>query len=216
MSTKVSTLVQQMAAQKTYDTAWLFGLEIQSMEDTATAINVFSAILAKDVAVFVRRAAAFWLTDEAEHIPSDLLLKMAQDADAEIRFHAAYGLSYAEHPQAVATLRTLLKDVSEDVRQTAVQSIYAAGRLNGFDDAVIVADFETMLAQESSAKVREEIVISLANFLRSKAVVKATALLESAKDDEVEIVREQAIISLSMLRDEVWHHNDELILTEEL
>lgn len=215
MSSDLSTLAQQMAAKKTYDEAWLVGLEIQSSEDHQFAVSVFRKVLEFGTAV-ARRAAAFWLTDEAEHVPAEVLLKMAADDDSEIRFHAAYGLSYARHPQTVDTLRRLLTDPAEEVRQTAVQSIYGANRLNQGEDSQILSAFENMLRDEPSSKVREEIVISLANFLKSTELRRATSLLEYALDDVTSIVREQALISLSVLRDEVWHHDDSLILSEEL
>ena len=217
MNTEVSTLVRQMATQSTYDEAWAMALEVHSLVDQSTATAVFEALFADDNhSQPVRRAAAFWLTDDAEHVSPTLLQKMAHDPDDEVRFHAAYCLSYAKHHHAVETLRELLcNDVAEDVRQTAAQSIYAAAKLNDVDDNVILDDFSQVLTEDSSAKVREEVVISLADFLKSPQLQRATTLLEKTLNDVSAKVREQATISLSVLRDEVWHHNDPVLHPEE-
>lgn len=212
MKSEVSALVRQMRTRQNYDEAWLIGLEIQSLADHKTAISIFESAIREGTEP-VRRAAAFWLTDDAEHVPAELLLEMANDADAEVRFHAAYCLGYADHMAAVSTLRRLLReDRSEDVRQTAAQSIYAASKLNQYPHAPILDDFEIVLSTDSSKKVREEVVISLASFLKSPEMQRAQALLETAMQDVAAIVREQAAISLSVLRDEVWHHDDPVLL----
>jgi HEAT repeat protein len=216
MKSEVSALVRQMRTRQTYDEAWLIGLEIQSLTDHKTAIAIFESAI-RECTEHVRRAAAFWLTDDAEHVPPELLLEMANDADAEVRFHAAYCLGYAAHTAAVSTLRRLLReDRSEDVRQTAAQSIYAASQLNGYPHAPILDDFASALRTDGSRKVREEVAISLANFLKSPEVQRAQVLLETALEDEADIVREQASISLSVLRDEVWHHDDPVLHPGEL
>lgn len=217
MSIDISSLTQQMAAQAIYDEAWLIGLEIQSAEAFPITLIAFRQVLAGGTPE-ARRAAAFWLSDEAEHVPADLLLEMAADADEEIRFHAAYCLSYARHERTLPMLRQLLlEDDAEDVRQTAAQSLYGAAHINDVFDDEVFGYLQTAFNQDTSAKVREEVVISLANFLKSSMLAEAITLLEAAQNDADALVRDQAVISLSVLRDETWHeHEDPIALGEEL
>lgn len=193
------------------------GLEIQSLEAFPTTLSAFRQILTSGTPE-ARRAAAFWLSDEAEQVPLDLLLEMAADTDDEIRFHAAYCLSYVQHEHTLPMLvQLLLADTAEEVRQTAAQSLYPAAYLNNVDDSTVLQHLTTAFQTDQSAKVREEVVISLANFLKSPLLQQAIHLLERGLQDSHAIVREQAAISLSVLRDETWHNNDDpVMLAEEL
>lgn len=198
---ELKKLAIQMANRSDYDEAWMFGLEIQSLGPKA--IQAFRYVL-KHGNSSSRRAAAFWLSDEAEIVPAEIFFKMADDADGEIRFHAAYSLCYIKDEKTVEKLRTMLHtDSSEEVRQTAAQSLYGAAKLND-SLPTILEDYSNSLSQESSAKVREEVVTNLANFLKSPFRHDAIKLLEKALDDSHETVREQAQISLSVLRNEIW------------
>ncbi len=212
------SLIKQMSVQTDYDEAWLMGLEIQSLEASSDTIDAFRQVLIAG-SMPARRAAAFWLADDAEHAPVDLLLQMATDADKEIRFHAAYCLSYSRHDRVVPTLVELaLHDEDDEVRQTAVQSLYDAAYLNLVPDHEILKHLTAVYKQDVCAKVREEVVISLANFLKSSVLLEAIQLLEEALSDLDAAVRDQAAISLSVLRDEIWHIEDDdpVLLMKEL
>ncbi|NDJ85412.1 MAG: HEAT repeat domain-containing protein [Chloroflexi bacterium] len=207
IQSEVQELAERMAKLTSYDEAWMTGLEIQSYGPQG--VHAFHEVL-QNGTLIARRAAAFWLSDEAEIVPPHIFLEMAEDSDSEIRFHAAYCLGYIKDENTVPTLRKLMfQDASEEVRQTAAQSLYAAGKLNGRLDAVL-EDYQKALAQDQSAMVREEAVTSLANFLKSPNVHRAIALLEKALHDSSQLVREQAKISLSVLRNESW--NDETLV----
>lgn len=198
---EVMKLANKMAAKTKYDEAWMLGLELQTFG--ADGIQAFCHVLDKG-ATLARRAAAFWLSDEAEMVPTDVFFKMATDDDSEIRFHAAYCLGYVNDSRTLKTLREMMqKDLSEEVRQTATQSMYAAARLNNRLDGIL-DDFEKVLRLDQSSMVREEVVTSLANFLKSGDVKRAITLLEDALKDNSQAVRDQAAISLSVLRNEVW------------
>jgi HEAT repeat protein len=196
---EIDALAVQMARQNHYENAWTLGLEIQSFGEER--ISAFKSVLEKGT-LAARRATAFWLSDEAEHIPAEMFLQISDDSDDDIRFYAAYGLGYAHHPQAVPKLRKmLLHDSSSEVRQTAAHSLYSAALINGkIED--IIGDFGIALEKETSPIVREEIVTSLSYFLGTTALDKAIGLLEKAARDGVPEVAEQAQISLSVLRNE--------------
>jgi HEAT repeat protein len=196
-----TALACQMAAQASYDDAWMTGLELQSFGRVGAA--AFRYVLDHGTAA-ARRAAAFWLSDDAECAPPEVFLAMAADADSEIRFYAAYGLGYIQHPETVKALQKMMRhDHSPEVRQTAAQSLYPAARLNNCVETII-DDFAFALARDKSPIVREEAATSLANFLKTPVLHKAIELLEKTLKDEDESVRVQARISLSVLRNEVW------------
>ncbi len=198
---EVMKLANKMASKTKYDEAWMLGLELQTFG--ADGIQAFCHVLEQG-ATLARRAAAFWLSDEAEMVPTDIFFKMATDNDSEIRFHAAYCLGYVKDSRTLKTLREMMhKDPSEEVRQTATQSMYAAAKLNNSFDGIL-DDFGKILRQDQSSMVREEVVTSLANFLKSEHVKQAITMLEDALTDNNEDVRDQASISLSVLRNEVW------------
>jgi HEAT repeat protein len=198
---EVMKLANKMASKTKYDEAWMLGLELQTFG--ADGIQAFCHVLEKG-ATLARRAAAFWLSDEAEMVPTDVFFKMATDEDSEIRFHAAYCLGYVKDSRTLKTLREMMhKDASEEVRQTATQSMYAAAKLNNILDGIL-DDFEKVLRLDQSSMVREEVVTSLANFLKSGDVKRAITLLEDALNDSSQAVCAQATISLSVLRNEVW------------
>lgn len=204
LKTEVAEMAQRMAIQDSYDNAWMLGLEIQTYGESGISALHY---VVREGTLVARRAASFWLSDDAENVPSEIFLEMATDKDHEVRFHAAYGLGYAKHPQAVPVLQYMMhKDDSAEVRQTAAQSLYPAARLNGSTDTII-HDFALALANDPEPTVREEIVTSLANFLKSPVKHKAITLLAKAIKDKDDMVRAQAKISLSVLRNEVW--NDE-------
>jgi HEAT repeat protein len=203
MDTKkeITALARRMAKSKTYDEAWMLGLELQAFGRVSTA--AFKYVLENGTQMG-RHAAAFWLSDEAESVPADIFLKMASDTDSEIRFHAAYGLGYVRHADAVSTLQKLLRhDTNPEVRQTAAQSLFAAARLNNAVE-VIIEDFAHCLKHDADSTVREEAATSLANFLKTSVLHKAVELLETALEDKDETVRVQAKISLAVLRNEIW------------
>jgi HEAT repeat protein len=198
---EVMAMSERMARQNTYDSAWMLGLEIQTFGKMG--ISSFTYVLEKGT-IYARRAAAFWLSDEAEQVPSHIFLKMAKDEDGEIRFHAAYGLGYVKHEEAIPVLRDLMhNDPSAEVRQTATQSLFAAARLNGGVENII-DDFAGVLGKDESPTVREEVATSLANYLKSPVKHRAVTLLLKAMKDPDTLVRDQARISLSVLRDQVW------------
>lgn len=198
---EIKALAIQMAARTEYDEAWMLGLEIQVMG--TQAIQAFRQVL-KSGTPPARRAAAFWLSDEAEIVPGDIFFTMADDNDSEIRFHAAYSLCYIKDAKTVEKLRDMLHhDASEEVRQTAAQSLYGAAKLNESLPAIL-DDYAIRLSQDPSPKVREEVVTNLANFLKSSLRATAITLLEQARTDAHQAVRDQAQISLSVLRDEQW------------
>lgn len=204
MDTKaeIMEMARRMASQKTYDGAWMIGLEIQTFGESG--ITGLHHVL-KHGTLQARRAASFWLSDEAEGVPAEIFLEMAKDDDDEVRFHAAYGLGYVKHAQAVSILRDMMhQDTSIEVRQTAVQSLFPSARLNRCVET-IVGDFSNVLMNDRSPIVREEVATSLSNFLKSSVKHKAIALLVKAMKDEDEMVRTQARISLSVLRNEVWN-----------
>jgi HEAT repeat protein len=203
MDTKkeITALARRMAKSKTYDEAWMLGLELQAFGRVSTA--AFKYVLEHGTQMG-RHAAAFWLSDEAEMVPADIFLKMASDTDSEIRFHAAYGLGYVRHADVINTLQKLLRqDASPEVRQTAAQSLFAAARLNNAVE-VVIEDFAHSLKHDADPTVREEAATSLANFLKTPVLLKAVELLEKALEDKDETVRVQAKISLSVLRNEIW------------
>ncbi len=202
-----SDLARQMATLPTYDEAWMIGLEIQTMGPGS--VHELRYVLEHGTTE-ARQAAAFWLSDEAEVVPAELLFKMANDDDSEVRFHAAYCLSYVCDKRTVTTLRQMMRqDVAEDVRQTAAQSLYAAAKIN---DSLgdILTDYETALGSDQSPLVREEVVTNLANFLKTPYMPRAIGLLENALKDTNNAVREQAKISLSVLKNESWNHEQKL------
>jgi HEAT repeat protein len=199
--TEVAEMARRMAIQENYDSAWMLGLEVQTFGEEGIAGLRY---VVKEGTLLSRRAASFWLSDDAENVPSEIFLEMANDADPEVRFHAAYGLGYAKNPQAVPVLRRMMQyDDSPEVRQTATQSLYPAARLNGCADTII-NDFAKALTHDPAPTVREEVATSLANFLKSPVKHKAIALLVKAIKDTDDMVRAQARISLSVLRNEVW------------
>lgn len=199
MDTEISLLANLMAESTTYEDAWLTGLELQSFG--TERIPAFQTVL-QDGTPFARRAAAFWLSDEAETIPAELFLSIANDADNDIRYYAAYGLGYIKHPRAVPQLRAMmLDDKTIETRQTAAHSLYSAALLNNQIDSII-SDYAKALTQEKSAVVREEIVTCLSYFLGTSAQTEAIQLLKDALEDPNLIVVEQARISLSVLRNE--------------
>ncbi len=198
---ELTLLAEHMASRQTYDEAWMTGLELQALG--SQDIQAFCYVLEHGTPE-ARRAAAFWLSDEVEIVPADVFFMMADDSDSEIRFHAAYCLSYVLDQRTVPTLQAMMhKDGCEEVRQTAAQSLYAAAKLNN-RLATILTDYEDLLHQEQSPSVREEAVTCLANFLKSPVIHQAILLLEKALKDTNQLVREQARISLSVLRDEAW------------
>ncbi len=201
-SNEITKFVGQMAGCRTYDEAWMVGLEIQALG--TPAVSAFHTVLEKGTSAS-RRAAAFWLSDEAEMVPADIFFAMAEDSDGEIRFHAAYCLGYVQDGRTVRTLRRMMhRDRSEEVRQTAAQSLFAAAKINDCITAIL-DDYAASLAADQSPKVREEVVTNLANFLRSPVIHRAISVLENALNDTHDAVREQAQISLSVLRNEVWN-----------
>jgi HEAT repeat protein len=198
---ELKNLAKDMASRNDYDEAWMVGLEIQTLGPKA--IQAFRYVL-KHGTLPARRAAAFWLSDEAEIVPAEVFFLMAKDPDSEIRFHAAYSLCYVKDERTVATLRAMMReDGSEEVRQTAAQSLFGAAKINDCLPGIL-DDYSNSLSDEKSPKVREEVVTSLANFLKSPVKQQAIALLEKATHDSHETVRDQAHISLSVLRNEVW------------
>lgn len=200
MDTKfdVIDLADLMAQQGTYEDAWTIGLEIQSFGNH----EAFHYVLQNGSPV-ARRAAAFWLADEAEKVPAEIFLSISDDKDDDIRFHAAYGLGYVEHPRAVPTLsEMLLSDQAAEVRQTAAHSIYPAAKLNNAIDHNIIQIFETVLAKEANYAVREEIVTSLSYFFGTAVQDEAAKLLEQMTRDADGNVAAQAQISLLVLKNE--------------
>lgn len=198
---ELTLLAEHMSSRRTYDEAWMTGLELQALG--SQDVQAFCYVLENGTPE-ARRAAAFWLSDEVEIVPADVFFTMADDPDSEIRFHAAYCLSYVQDKRTVPTLQVMShRDSSEEVRQTAAQSLYAAAKLNNCL-SLILQDYEDLLLQEQSPNVREEVVTTLANFLKSPVIHRAISLLEQALKDTNQLVREQARISLSVLRDEVW------------
>lgn len=203
MDTKkeITRLARRMAKCKTYDEAWMLGLELEAFGQVSTV--AFKYVLENGTQV-ARHAAAFWLSDEAEIVPAEIFLKMASDEDSEIRFHAAYGLGYVRHADGVKTLQRMLRhDPNPEVRQTAAQSLFAAAKLNTEVDSII-DDFAHVLVHDEASIVREEAATSLANFLKTPVLHKAIELLEKSLEDTDEAVRVQARISLSVLRNEIW------------
>ncbi|MCI0710002.1 MAG: HEAT repeat domain-containing protein [Chloroflexi bacterium] len=198
MNTKfdVIDLADLMAQQGTYEEAWTIGLEIQSFGNH----EAFHYVLQNGSQV-ARRAAAFWLADEAEKVPAEIFLSISDDEDDDIRFHAAYGLGYVEHPKAVPTLaEMLLSDKAAEVRQTAAHSIYPAARLNNSIDNIIIKNFEKVLQKETNDAVREEIVTSLSYFFGTPVQDEAAKLLEQMTKDADNNVAVQAQISLLVLK----------------
>lgn len=201
MISEASHLANHMATRANYDEAWMTGLELQAFGNEG--YEAFRFVLEQGTSP-ARRAAAFWLSDEAEMVPSDLFFLMARDEDSEVRFHAAYCLAYVQDSRTLKTLRSLAhQDTCEEVRQTAIQSLYGAAKLNARIEMVL-ADFDQSL-NDKSAIVREEVVTHLANFLKSPDIHQAILLLEKALHDTHATVREQAQISLSVLKNEIWH-----------
>jgi hypothetical protein len=125
---EVMLLAKRMSEQERYEDAWTIGLEIQAFGKES--IEAFEYVLRQGT-LAARRATAFWLSDEAEAVPPQLFLSIAQDPDDDIRYYAAYGLGYMVHPAVVAQLqRLMLQDSSIEVRQTAVPSLFSAAKLN--------------------------------------------------------------------------------------
>ena len=198
METKfdVIDLADLMAQQGTYEDAWTIGLEIQSFGN----YEAFHYVLQNGNEV-ARRAAAFWLADEAEKVPAEIFLSISHDADEDLRFHAAYGLGYVEHPKAVSTLSEMLtSDNAAEVRQTAAHSIYPSARLNNAIDHSIIKNFKKVLSKESSNAVREEIATSLSYFFGTDVQDEAAKLLEEMTRDKDANVAAQAQISLLVLK----------------
>lgn len=201
MIPEASYLANHMATRSTYDEAWMAGLELQAFG--ADGYEAFRLVLEQGTSP-ARRAAAFWLSDEAEMVPADLFFLMATDEDSEVRFHAAYCLAYVQDARTLKTLRQLAhQDTCEEVRQCAIQSLYGAAKLNAHIEHVL-ADYDQSL-KDKSPMVREEAVTHLANFLKSPDIHQAILLLERALHDTHTTVREQAEISLSVLKNEIWH-----------
>lgn len=200
--TEIASLAKRMAEQASYEEAWVTGLEIQSFGNNST--SALQQVLQSDNTA-ARRAAAFWLSDEAEKIPAEIFLKMSTDDDDDIRYYAAYGLGYVHHAEVLPRLRDMmLRDPSAEVRQTAAHSLYPAAQQNASPEAII-NDFAYALKHEKSPVVREEIVTSLSYFLGTPVVDKAVKLLvETALQDDSASVVEQARISLSVLLNEPW------------
>lgn len=201
IDSEVEILAKQMASQESYEEAWMVGLEIQAFG--SNGISAFKHVL-KTGTPASRRATAFWLSDEAEHVPAEIFLTICEDKDDEIRFYAAYGLGYVKHEAVVDKLRDIMrKDSSSEVRQTAAQSLYPAAQLN---NAIkdIIDDFAFVLEHDTSPMVREEVVTSLSYFLGTMVIEKAVSLLESALHDASDVVVDQARISLSILKNEDW------------
>jgi HEAT repeat protein len=200
MDTKfdIIDLADLMAQQGTYEDAWTIGLEIQSFGNH----EAFHYVLQNGNQA-ARRAAAFWLADEAEKVPAEIFLSISDDEDDDIRFHAAYGLGYVEHPRAVPTLsEMLLSDKAVEVRQTAAHSIYPAAKLNNSIDHDIINNFEKVLEKETEHAVREEIVTSLSYFFGTPVQDEAAQLLEQMTKDANSNVAAQAQISLLVLKNE--------------
>lgn len=206
MISEASYLANHMATRVNYDEAWMTGLELQAFG--TEGYEAFRLVLEQGTQS-ARRAAAFWLSDEAEMVPADLFFLMALDEDSEVRFHAAYCLAYIKDDRTLKTLRQLAHvDNCEEVRQVAIQSLYGAAKLNARIESIL-GDYDQAL-HDKSAMVREEVVTHLANFLKSPDIHQAILLLEKALHDTHETVREQAQISLSVLKNEIW--NDPVLL----
>ena len=198
---ELNLLADEMAASTTYDDAWMCGLELQTFG--VQAIKAFRQVLEMGN-LAARQAAAFWLSDEAEMVPAEVFFSMANDDDGEIRFHAAYSLAYIKDERTLKTLREMVtSDISEEVRQTAVQSLYAAAKLNEVVENIL-DDYAAILASDLSPKVREEVVTHLAHYVKSSKIKQVVAIVEKSMTDNTEMVREQAKISLSVLRNEQW------------
>jgi HEAT repeat protein len=201
IESEVLGIAQRMATQKNYEDAWTLGLELQAFGDEG--VEGFLLVL-REGTLAARRATAFWLSDEAEGIPDEIFLSIAQDPDDDIRFYAAYGLGYSKQGQTLPQLRyLLLNDSSVEVRQTAAYSLYSAAKLNHTIEDII-DDFAKALQKDPSHIVREEIVTTLSYFLGTPAIHKAIYLLELALRDPAPSVVYQAQISLHVLKNEQW------------
>lgn len=138
-----------------------------------------------------RRNAVFWMGQVRPHDSADVLARlMFEDADPELRAHAAFSLSQSNIPGRFASLERLATtDSSGRVRARAwfwLVQIEAPG---------IEAAIRARLAEEPDAEAREQMVFALSQLPTQRALAALSDLIEDPALERR--VRKQAIFWLA-------------------